>query len=84
MSRRMLVSELLRVLLVIEPTASLYWVRSAHASMIKPRTRRGLIMEGLVGIEPTTRSLKGSCSTTELQARVNGLEYTARTDAGQG
>lgn len=32
-------------------------------------------MEGLMGIEPMTRSLKGSCSTTELQAR-NTLYYT--------
>ncbi len=28
------------------------------------------VYEGLEGIEPSTRCLKGTCSTTELQAHV--------------
>ena len=38
-------------------------------------------MEGLVGIEPTTQSLKGSCSTTELQAQVKFV-YSFTPTAG--
>lgn len=38
--------------------------------MQKTVVKTGSCVEGLVGIEPTTQSLKGSRSTTELQALI--------------
>ena len=42
-------------------------------SILKQNTHAtvGIFLEGLMGIEPMTRCLKGSCSTTELQAQTN-------------
>ncbi len=65
----------------VEPTTSA-WSLSAIGGKALPR----LILEPIVGFEPTTFPLRRDCSTTELYRRVNlplsyaGLERVRRIE----